>query len=32
MDGFGLAESEMPVAELTTLGKQLLGVLPWGEE
>ena len=30
MDEFGLAEAQMPVAELTDLGERLLGVRPWG--
>ena len=29
MDAFGLAEAQMPVAELTDLGERLLGVRPW---
>ena len=29
MDEFGLAEAQMPVAELTDLGERLLGVRPW---
>ena len=29
LGAFGVSEAEMPVAELTQLGKKLLGVVPW---
>ena len=31
LGAFGVAETDMPVAELTHLGKRLLGVVPWEE-